>query len=96
MLSLTIVFDVLSMRMEIWGRIAGMFSVYTYLLWVPEVTSEIHSAKNRVILNTANVLYSAAYMMIVLVCRRSARDGTRKASRTVCVGIPTQEKRTIS
>lgn len=69
MLSLTIIFDVLSMRMEIWGRIAGMFGIYTYLLWVPEVTSEIHSAKNRVILNTAIVLFSAAYMLIVLVFR---------------------------
>lgn len=69
MLSLTIIFDVLSMRMEIWGRIAGMFGIYTYLLWVPEITSEIHSAKNRVILNTAIVLFSAAYMLIVLVFR---------------------------
>ena len=69
MLSLTIIFDVISMRMEIWGRIAGMFGIYTYLLWVPEVTSEIHSAKNRVILNTAIVLFSAAYMLIVLVFR---------------------------
>ena len=69
MLSLTIIFDVLSMRMEIWGRIAGMFGIYTYLLWVSEVTSEIHSAKNRAILNTAIVLFSAAYMLIVLVFR---------------------------
>ena len=53
MLSLTIIFDVLSMCMEIWGRIAGMFGIYIYLLWVAEVTSEIRSAKNRVILNTA-------------------------------------------
>ena len=67
MLSLTIIFDVLSMRMEIWRRIAGMFGIYIYLLWVAEVTSEIHSAKNRVILNTAIVLFSAAYMLIVLV-----------------------------
>lgn len=69
MLSLTIIFDVLSMKMEIWGRIAGMFGIYTYLLWVPEVTSEIYSAKNRVILNTAIILFSAAYMLIVLVFR---------------------------
>ena len=69
MLSLAIIFDVLSMRMEIWGRVAGMFGIYTYLLWVPEVTSEIHSAKSRVILNTAIVLFSAAYMLIVLVFR---------------------------
>lgn len=69
MLSLTIILDVLSMRMEIWGRIAGMFGIYTYLLWVPEVASEIYSAKNRVILNTAIILFSAAYMLIVLVFR---------------------------
>lgn len=69
MLSLAIIFDVLSMRMEIWGRIAGMFGIYTYLLWVPEFTSEICSAKNRVILNIAIVLFSAAYMLIVLMFR---------------------------
>ena len=69
MLSITIIFDVLSMRMEIWGRIAGMFSIYTYLLWVPEVTSEIYSVKNRTLLNIAIVLFSAAYMLIVLVFR---------------------------
>lgn len=69
MLSLTIVFDVLSMRMEIWGRIAGMFSIYTYLLWVPEFTSEIYSVKNRTLLNVAIVLFSAAYMLTVLVFR---------------------------
>ncbi len=70
MRSLTIIFDVLSMRMEIWGgRIAGMFGIYTYLLWVPEITSEIRSAKNRVVVNTAILLFSAAYMLIVLVYR---------------------------
>lgn len=69
MLSLTIIFDVLSMRMEIWGRIAEMFSIYTYLLWVPEIASQIYGAKNRVILNMSIVLFSAAYMLIVLVYR---------------------------
>lgn len=69
MLSLTIIFDTLSMRMEIWGRIAGMFSIYSYLLWIPEVTSEIHSARSRALLNTVVVFFSAAYMIIVLVYR---------------------------
>ena len=69
MLSLTIFFEVLSMRMEIWGRIAGFFSIYTNLLWASEVTAEIQSTKIRRILNTTIVLCSAAYMLIVLIFR---------------------------
>lgn len=69
MLSPTIFFEVLSMRMEIWGRLAGMFSIYIYLLWAPEVTAEIQSTKIRRILNTTIVLCSAAYMLIVLIFR---------------------------
>lgn len=69
MLSLTIIFDVLSMRMEIWGRIVGFFNIYTYLLWIPEVVSEIHGVKNRAILNVTIVLFSAAYMLVILVYR---------------------------
>lgn len=69
MLSLTIFFEVLSMRMEIWGRIAGFFSIYTDLLWASEVTAEIQSTKIRRILNTTIVLCSAAYMLIVLTFR---------------------------
>lgn len=69
MLSLSIIFNVLAMRMEIWGRIAGMFSIYTYLLWAPEFISEISSARNRYILNITISLCAFAYMLIVLIYR---------------------------
>ena len=69
MIGFSIVFNVLSMRMEIWSRIAGMFSIYTYLLWVPEFTSEIHSVRNRWILNSSIALLALAYMLIVLIFR---------------------------
>ena len=44
-----------------------------WYLYLPAVDSrgmsEIHSTKNRVIPNTAIILFSAAYMLIVLVFR---------------------------
>ena len=69
MLSLSIVFLVLSMRMEIWGRVTGMFSIYALVIWVPEFLNEIKLYSNRWIVETAVVLFSFAYMLIVLVLR---------------------------
>lgn len=69
MLGLSIVFNVLSMRMEIWNRIAGMFSIYTYLLWVPEFISKIRGIRNRWILKTSIFMFALAYMLIVLIFR---------------------------
>lgn len=69
MLSLSIVFYALSMRMEIWNRVAGLFGIYTYLVWAPAFTSEIYKAHERFLVNTVIVAFSAAYMLIVLVYR---------------------------
>lgn len=69
MLFFAIIFNILSMRMEIWGRIAGMFSIYTYLLWGPELTAQICNLRYRWLLNMIIVLFSAAYMLIILVYR---------------------------
>lgn len=69
MLGFSIVFNVLSMRMEIWSRVARMFGIYTYLLWVPEFTSEIYSIKNRWILNSSIVLFALAHMLVILLLR---------------------------
>lgn len=69
MISLTIIFNVLSMRMEIWGRVAGLFGIYTYLIWVPEITYEISSIRNRLIWNMIIVLFCSLYMWIVLTYR---------------------------
>lgn len=69
MLALSIIFYALSMRMEIWERVAGLFGIYTYLIWAPAFTSEIYKAQERFLVNTAIVAFSAAYMLIVLVYR---------------------------
>ena len=69
MLGLNIVFQVLSMRMEIWGRIASLFGIYAYLMWVPEFLDEIQLISNRWITEWAITGFSFAYMLIVLVFR---------------------------
>ncbi len=69
MLSLSIVFQVLSMRMEIWGRATGMFSIYALVIWVPEFLNEIKLLTNRWIVESTVVLSSLTYMLIVLIYR---------------------------
>ena len=69
MIGFSIIFNVLSMRMEIWNRLAGMFGIYTNLLWVSEFSSEIQNVKNRWILNSCIILFALAYMLIVLIFR---------------------------
>ena len=69
MLGLSILFRVVSMRMEIWDRIARFFEIYIYLMWVPEFTDEIQLETNRWIVETAVVGFSFIYMLIVLVYR---------------------------
>ena len=69
MLGLSIMFQVLSMRMEIWGRIASLFGIYAYLMWVPDFLNEIRLTSNRWIVETAVVGFSFIYMLIVLVFR---------------------------
>ena len=69
MIGFALIFNVLSMRMEIWGRVAGLFSIYTYLLWAPEFISDIESYENRFIIQNAILIFGFAYMIIVLVFR---------------------------
>ena len=69
MIGFSIIFSVLSMRMEIWNRMAGMFSIYTFLLWVPEFTSEIQKIEYRWIVNGTVFFSSLAYMLVVLIFR---------------------------
>ena len=69
MLGLSIIFQVLSMRMEIWSRMVGLFSVYIYLMWVPEFINEIRLTSNRWIIESGIVGFSFVYMLVVLVFR---------------------------
>lgn len=73
MIGFSIIFNVLSMRMEIWNRLAGMFGIYTNLLWVSEFPSEIQNVKNRWILNSCIILFALAYMLIVLIFALNGR-----------------------
>lgn len=69
MLGFAIVFQVLSMRMEIWSRVSGFFNIYVSLLWVPEFLNEIHLRKNRIVTELAIVSFAFAYMLIILIFR---------------------------
>lgn len=69
MISFSIVFNTLSMRMEIWNRMAGMFNIYTYLLWTPEFVCRIKKAKSRGVILILIVTFSALYMWMVLTFR---------------------------
>lgn len=69
MIGFSIIFYVLSMRMEIWARVAGMFSAYTYFLWVPEFFSEMRNYHNRAIIKGTILAFAFAYMIVVLVFR---------------------------
>lgn len=69
MLGANLIFLVLSMRMEIWERIAGLFSAYTALIWVPEFMSVIENRNNYVIIKWAIILLTFTKMIVILVFR---------------------------
>lgn len=69
MTCLTIIFESLSMRMEIWGRIAGIFGIFVYLIWAPNLTQYLRNKNNRHILEFAIYLGAFSYMMVVLIFR---------------------------
>lgn len=69
MISLSFLFSVLSMRMEIWNRAAGFFGIYTYLLWAPEFVSAAHSAKHKRFLKDIIVIAAFVYMIVVQTFR---------------------------
>ena len=69
MLGLCIAFQVLSMRMEIWGRVVGFFEIYSFLLWIPEFLSELHLINNKRIIEGGIIGFSFLYMIIVLTYR---------------------------
>ena len=69
MLMLSVVTLTLSMRMEIWGRLAGLFSCYTAVLWAPSFTSCIKDVKNRMAVKSSVFLFSFAYMLVTFIFR---------------------------
>lgn len=69
MVGFNFIFGVLSMRMEIWGRLTGMFTIYTYFIWTPEFLNGIKLKSNRRIVETAIALAGLAYMLVILIFR---------------------------
>ena len=69
MLCISVVVGTLSMRMEIWGRLTGMFSIYTAVLFGPAFSSKIKDGHNRVIVKSLVFLFSFAYMLVTFIFR---------------------------
>ena len=69
MIFISVITDTLSMRMEIWGRLTGMFSIYTGILFAPMFTSVVDDARNRMLLKSSVFLFSFAYMLVTFIFR---------------------------
>lgn len=69
MIMFSVIVGTLAMRMEIWGRLTGVFSVYTPLILAPSFTSVDMDSRNRMILKTSIFLFSFIYMMITFIFR---------------------------
>jgi len=69
MLSFALIVDVLSMRMEIWSRVTGMFSIYIALLWCPDFIENMKRAKDRLILKSVIISFSFLYFVTILILR---------------------------
>lgn len=61
----SIVFYALSMRMEIWERAAVGLGIFTAILWAPEFVSRIKKHNNKLFVESAVILFSCAYMIVV-------------------------------
>ena len=69
MISMSVVVATLSMRMEIWGRLVGLFSIYTPLILAPCFVMRAKDDGNRMILRILVFSFSFAYMLITFVFR---------------------------
>lgn len=69
MIFISLITDTLSMRMEIWGRLTGMFSIYTGIIYAPAFTASIKDARNRIILKTSIFVLSFLFMLITFMFR---------------------------
>lgn len=69
MISISVVVGTLAMRMEIWGRLTGLFSIYTSILYAPSFSSSVYDAKNRMFLKTAIFFLSFVFMLVTFIFR---------------------------
>lgn len=68
MITFAMIFGTLSMRMEIWSRIVGIFSIYIGLLWAPAFLQNIHG-RNRFIVKITVIGFSWLYLIVIFVFR---------------------------
>lgn len=68
MMAFSVVTGTLSMKMTIWGRLTGTFSIYT-ILWASAFTEVPMRSNNKIILKSSIFLFSLLYMVITLVFR---------------------------
>ena len=64
-----IIFRVLSMRMEFWGRAASLFGIYSFVLWTPEFISGTRLNSNKKVLSIGLLFMSFIYMIVILTFR---------------------------
>lgn len=68
MMAFSVVTGTLSMKMTIWGRLTGTFSIYT-ILWASIFTETCRKRNNRIILKLNVFLLSLLYMVITFIYR---------------------------
>lgn len=68
MMAFSVVTSTLSMKMTIWGRLTGTFSIYT-ILWTPVFTETPMKSNSRIILKIGIFLFSLLYMVITFIYR---------------------------
>ena len=69
MIFISLITETLSMRMEIWGRLTGMFSIYTGILYAPLFTANIKNGGNRIIVKSSIFAFSLLYLLITFIFR---------------------------
>lgn len=69
MVAFATIITTLSMRMEIWGRLTGMFSIYTATIFAPSFATVEMDRRNRIILKGLICLGAFLYMVVVFIFR---------------------------
>lgn len=68
-MGLALFFGVLSMRMEIFGRISTYFSIIIPLYWTPRFTSYIYDSRRRLFVKAIIVIFAITYAVIIAIYR---------------------------
>jgi hypothetical protein len=69
MVAFATIITTFSMRMEIWGRLTGMFSIYTATIFAPSFATVEMDKRNRFILKSMIYMGTFLYMVVVFIFR---------------------------